>query len=279
MYDSVIGVSILTNGSRLGYLKRCISSLVENCYYRPLRISILNNGSTDGTSKWINSLRDSYGIEYRVTDLENDIGCAAGTNAACESVKSEFTLHLESDFELLSPDRSGEDRLWLRRAVEMMQKNKADFLYLRRMVDEKEMMMHWWAQWMPRIIGEEGNYLHCPSFWWSNNPHLHRTEAMYSRGTLPLNAGIDGQKGTANWSQPELQTRQPGDAWIHKWGLFVHELPTHDLSHGKICTKLGKKCKYGFFRDGGGGFCQLCDPKLGYNDMAAHAERFTNGAK
>jgi hypothetical protein len=46
---------------------------------------------------------------------------------------------------------------------------------------------------------------------------------IYDRGILPLNVSLDGAKGTKDWSQPELKAGAPGNAWIHQWGLFVHE--------------------------------------------------------
>src|SRR3989344_1635136 len=182
MYDKLIGVSILTNGNRLGYLQACVSSFIANCYYRPLVVAIYNNGSTDGTEEWLKtSLPKAYGVTWRVLNNHDDEGCAAGTNQALELVREcEYVLHLESDFEHLTQELTGEDKLWLRRAIAVMEEG-ADFLYLRRMVDEREMLAPWWSQWMPRVDGKDdsGRYLRCPGFWWSNNPHLHRTEAMY----------------------------------------------------------------------------------------------------
>lgn len=278
MYDRKIGVSILTNGARLEYLKACISSFLSNCYYRPLVVGVFDNGSTDGTKEWLRYPPKCYGVEWRMDGSDKDLGCAAGTNRSCAMVKDcEFSLHLESDFGHVSPEVSGEDRLWLRRAVEMMLDEQSDYLYLRKMVGERDIFMHWWSQWMGKIDREKNKYLRCPGFWWSNNPSLFRNEAMYSGKVLPLDEAIDGPKGSAGWSKPELSTARPQNSWIHRWGLFVHEL--YDCSNGVVFSEApkgcsDKGCKYGFFVDGCGAFCSQCDREKDFRDMQAHAERY-----
>jgi glycosyltransferase involved in cell wall biosynthesis len=282
-YSRAIGVSILTNGNRRQYLDRCIGSLIRNCSYRPLVIGIWNNGSTDDTQAYLDSLLTlSFdGITFRIQNSTKDLGCAVGTNMSCAVVGDcEFQLHLESDFELLSPEESGEDGNWLNRAVDFMEEVNGNYLYLRRMTGEKEMMDHWWSQWMSKIIGQKGPYLSCPSFWWSNNPALFRTKAMYDGGTLPLRVDRDGPKGTPGWSRPELETKAPGRAMIHQWGLFVHERQSQgDIFDQTICRKGMKGlvgCKYGFFKTGSeeDRFCGSCHETETFKDMKTHEGRF-----
>lgn len=283
MYDKPIGVSILTNGQRLSDLQLCIDSLLAFCHYRPLSIGIFNNGSTDGTYDWLNDclLNQAmpYGVTIRVQSSMKDIGCASGTNFACEMVKDcEYQLHLESDFKHLSPEESGVDRLWLRHAVEFMQKMEANYMYLRRMTCEQEMMVHWWSQWMTKIRDNFGPYLDCPEFWWSNNPALFNNKALYKGGTLPLDQMKDGPKGSNGWSQPELTARPPGRAWIHQWGMFVHEYrqqaPFKKFGCGTATCFGLSTCKYGFLREHGSAFCDTCKKESGYNDMQGHEDRF-----
>jgi glycosyltransferase involved in cell wall biosynthesis len=287
MYDKPIGISILTNGNRLGQLQTCLGSLLTHSYTRNLVVGIFNNGSTDDTRKWLSARIQSndnpwnYGITFRVNHSDKDLGCAAGTNAACELVRDcEFAIHVESDFEHLSPDESGEDRLWLRRAVEFMQEVNGNYMYLRRMTDEWEMLRHWWAPWMSQIEDHKGKYLSCPNFWWSNNPALRRNDALYERGTLPLDISKDGPKGTSGWSKPELETKAPGRAWIHQWGLFIHDRQSHTVKHpcGNCNTIMAGKgeCKYGFFKNGekGDKFCEVCLPEEGFRNMGNHKARF-----
>ena len=292
MYSTPIGVSVLTNGNRLDKLQSCLGSFLGFCYYRPLVIGIFDNGSTDETHRWLSEWVPSkdnpwkYGITFRVKHSDKDLGCAAGTNAACELVRDcEFAIHLESDFEHLTPDESGEDRLWLRRAAEFMQESNCNYMYLRRMTGEQEMMVHWWSQWMRRCEEVPNHpYLKCPSFWWSNNPALRRNKVLYHNGTLPLDVAKDGPKGTPGWSQPELKTKAPGNAYIHRWGLFVHDrkIQTCDFTRTICHTAMsGKRCKYGFFKNGGmpDAFCNQCRGDCGFQDMQAHENRFKMGMK
>ena len=280
MSNVPIGIAILTNSNRLGYLQACVNSFLANCHYRPLILSIFDNGSRDGTTAWLKNLPQIYGVELKVAFAERDLGCAVGTNQSIEMVRNcEFVIHLESDFEHLPAYLSGEDPMWLHRAVDFMRSGECDFLYLRRMINEHDIFQHWWSQWMDKIDKNAGKYLRCPGFWWSNNPTLFRPKAMYDCGSLPLDKSKDGPKGTHGWSVPELSAKKPTKTWIHKWGLFVHELPYREIG-GMLGMSQCKgdtgasKCKYGFFKNGTDAFCATCDRSLGFEDMEVHARRF-----
>jgi glycosyltransferase involved in cell wall biosynthesis len=272
-----IGVSILTNGDRRKCLERCINSLLQNCYYRPLTIGILDNGSTDDTAEFLCNLPNVYGVEWRVESAETDQGCAKGTNGSIELVSDcEYQIHIESDFEHISEEVTGVDKMWLHRALTHMQQG-CDYLYLRRMRNESEAAMHWWDQWMPRCHGD-GEYLQCLGFWWSNNPVLFRCEAMKESKVLPLNESKDGPKGSKGWSQPELQAERPPNAWIHRWGVFVHDVRSNEpFNLGGCGGDFGPHhhgCKYGFWKRGGDRWCQVCDRENGHQDMVNHRGRF-----
>ena len=272
-----VGVSILTNGTRLDYLQACISSFLENSHYRPIVVSVFDNGSTDGTKDWLANLPKYYGVEWRVQSSSSDLGCAEGTNKSIEMVRDcKYVLHLESDFLHIRQELSGEDKFWLHRAVAFMEKGECDYLYLRRMVSDDDLFQHWWPQWMDKIDREDGNYLMCNGFWWSNNPTIFKYEALLGTKTLPLDARRDGKKGTKGWSQPELQASRPPKPWIHRWGLFVHEgLKLGEIKKKECVADKMMGCKYGFFR-ASRGFCALCKKFTGYKEMAAHSVRFSD---
>jgi len=278
-----VGISILTNGSRRRELERCIDSLLANCYYRPLIVGIYSNGSTDDTVDWLDNLpRGIYGVEWRLDVSTTDRGCAYGTNRSMELLEDcELQIHLESDFEHLTPEESGEDKMWLHRAVEHMNAGDCDYLYLRRMRDHREAQMHWWSQWMPQVTEARDDYLKCPGFWWSNNPVLFRTAALEAAGTLPLDGSKDGVKGTPGWSQPELQAARPPNAWIHRWGLFVHERQAGETFDRHGCGRYGRfgqsGCKYGFWYSDGETFCRSCDHSAGFEDLPHHEDRARKG--
>lgn len=273
-----VGVSILTNGSRRKDLERCISSFLANCYYRPLVIGIVDNGSTDDTWEWLDTLSEVYGVEWRYRRYTPDQGCARGTNLSIELVKDcELQIHLESDFEHLTPEESGIDRMWLHRAVRMMNSGMCDYLYLRRMRNPGEAAMHWWDQWMPRVVAIQDEFLKCPDFWWSNNPTLFRYSELKKAGVLPLKEDIDGPKGTRAWSQPELKAGIPPNSWIHRWGMFVHERMPEESYEEVGCGIYGpfgkSGCKYGFWMKSGNPWCKVCDHSKDLKDMMRHRSR------
>jgi hypothetical protein len=243
-------------------------------------IGIYDNGSIDDTYEFISMLPEVYGVEWRIERSDKDRGCASGTNRSIRLVADcELQIHLESDFELLSQEESGCDRMWIHRAVEFMSTEKCDYLYLRRMRNHEEAAMHWWSQWMPRVTREVGEYLECPDFWWSNNPVLFRTQALYDAKVIPLDVSLDGSKGTPGWSQPELKAASPPNTWLHKWGVFLHERLQNESFVGRIgCGKYGpygeSGCKYGYWYGGDqNDFCKRCDHSKGFSDMWNHERR------
>ena len=273
-----VGVSILTNGARRQWLEKCVSAFLDNCHYRPLIINIYNNGSTDDTDEWLTNLPDAYGITWRVIHCKKDMGCAYGTNASIDMAEDcEYQIHLESDFIHMPEAQTGADKYWLHRAVEFMDTGQCDYMYLRRMENERDIFQHWWAQWMPLLEGK-GEYLKCPGFWWSNNPALFRTKALLEAGTLPLDVELDGAKGEAGWSMPELKAAKPPNAYIHHWGMFAHESMepkyTEPMGCGQHAPVGSTTCKYGFYKDGKDRFCGTCDWSKSWDDMPVHAERY-----
>jgi len=274
-----VGVSILTNGPRRAALERCVGSLLANCYYRPLVVAVYNNGSTDDTEEWITQLPETYGVTWRACHSNEDMGCAYGTNQSIGPMlrDCEFQLHLESDFEHMPEEVTGVDRMWMHRAVELLGSGECDYLYLRRMRGPVEAAMHWWDQWMPRVTEERGEYLRCPAFWWSNNPSLFRTRALFDNGTLPLDESVDGPKGSEGWSTPELGTKKPRMPWIHRWGVFLHERQPGEDFHKPGCGRHGpygsSGCKYGFWMPDGHEWCRCCDRDADFRDMPRHRER------
>lgn len=265
-----LAVTFLTNGNRRKSLEECVSSFLEGCSHRPLDVYIFDNGSTDDTRDYLSSLSDGDGVSWTVEYSETDLGCAVGSNRVAQMArKHKYVLHLESDFFHLPESESGFGREWLSDAIEFMDEGRCDYLYLRRIINEREMFMHWWSQWMVKV-DTFGKYMHCPDFWWSNNPHLRRNDAVYEAGVLPLDESKDGPKGTDAWSRPELDAGSPGLAWICKWGIFIHEKKSMGQS---LCSKGLASCKYGFVVEDGR-FCKVCDIDKGVGDMKNHEERY-----
>lgn len=284
-YRGPVGVSVLTNGSRLGRLQACLGSLLEHCYYRPLVVGVFDNGSVDGTAAFLRALPTVYGVEWRVKTVERDIGCAPGTNAAMDLVGDcEYALHVESDFVHLCESDSGVGRMWLHEAVEFLEEGDCDYLYLRRMRTVEEVYMHFWAQWMPQVTEVRADYLCCPAFWFSQNPHLRRDSSLRKAGTLPLREfyGPHGEtvdvKGTPFWNKAEMEAPSPPRPWLHRWGMFAHEVEArrlYDRASGCGRSSHGAStCKYGLFQCPAlSQWCRCCDARKDFRDMQEHANR------
>lgn len=272
-----VGVSILTNKNRRSYLERCLKSFLSNCHYRPLCIGIMDNGSTDDTAQFLSSLPKAYGVHFRVDSSPHDLGCAFGSNKAHALVEDcEYAIHIESDFVHMTEEESGVDKHWLHRTLEFMDGDGCDYLYLRRMQDERDVLQHWWSQWMPKLEGE-GEFMRCPGFWWSNNPALRNVKALLESGTLPLDESKDGGKGSANWSRPEMEAPKPPNACVHRWGVFAHENFAIKAETG--CDRFERRglstCKYGFYVSPPGSlWCRFCDHRRGIADMPEHERRY-----
>lgn len=279
MYTEPVGVSILTNGERCGTLQLCISSLLHGCAYRPLVIGIFNNGSTDDTESYLtHGLPKAHGIVWRTGHATTDLGCSQGTNGAIALVDDcEYALHLESDFIHCTERETGVDRNWMGRALAFMGTGVCDYLYLRRMRDENEMAAHFWSQWMPRVIRAEGEYLCCPRFWWSQNPHLRRNEALRMSGTIPVPEMPADYKGSPTWNQSEMCVPPPPNTWIHRWGMFFHDDPMMGFPEALgWCGKFGpfglSTCKYGFYKEQSF-WCEHCRMETDFRDMENHERR------
>lgn len=279
MRPEPVGVSILTNGARLHALKRCLASLLENCCYRPLHVAVFDNGSTDGTLEWVAREHPScHAVTWEWDRSDTDLGCSRGTNLACEMTREfKHSLYLESDFYCLSSAESGAPRTWMRDGLEYMRRSGCGYLYLRRIRDEREMQMHFWSQWMARCsLDGDGRHMSCPGFWWSQNPHLRDNEMLWSSGTLPVPEMMDDHKGSPSWNKSEMMAKPPPSPSLMRWGVFVHDDPGHRVAECSWCgrERFGwSACKYGFYNQGAGKWCELCDSSRGFEDMAAHEAR------
>jgi glycosyltransferase involved in cell wall biosynthesis len=280
-----IGIAVLTNGNRLGYLKQNLEAFIENTSYRPLVFGIFDNGSTDGTPTYINSLINTEGVTFRKMRSEADMGCGVGVNRANDLVKEfEYTIFLESDWTLLEERESGWNKEWLDECLDFMKTGKCDYLYLRRFPNVFESRFHDYQHVMAHSGHQEGRFLYITKFMYSNNPHIRRTKVLYDQGILPLREFIDAnglgieKKGNPTWSQAEHSAKQPEKLWFTMWGMFGHETTVTPKEIRQVgCDKYGpfgcSTCKYGF-TEFNAGFCALCDFSKDWHDLKNHTDRF-----
>lgn len=83
------------------YLVDCINS-IKNQVYKDYRLIIINDGSTDETKDYINSLTDK-----RITLIhQENMGLGSTLNRSIDFIETPFLARMDSD-DLMSPDRIG----------------------------------------------------------------------------------------------------------------------------------------------------------------------------
>ena len=83
--------------NRLSYTRETLPALVENAE-APFRLTIVDNGSTDGTVEYLKQFARSHGnILSTIRFLEKNIGISAPTNAFWQASKAEFLGKVDND--------------------------------------------------------------------------------------------------------------------------------------------------------------------------------------
>lgn len=82
---------LILNYDGLGYTQRCIQSIKENTR-TPHKLIIIDNGSTDGTQKWLLERSDLYNI-----NSDQNLGFAAGFNLGLDVVETPYFALVNND--------------------------------------------------------------------------------------------------------------------------------------------------------------------------------------
>jgi GT2 family glycosyltransferase len=98
---------IVLNYNGLGFLHRCIETLLQTSY-SPLELVVADNDSSDGSLAY---LRENF-PEVRIIPFSTNLGYSGAYNAAIEQVDSEYVVLLNFDVEV-EPD-------WLDQAMNLM---------------------------------------------------------------------------------------------------------------------------------------------------------------
>lgn len=95
--DIVPGLSsiIILTCNQLEYTKKCVKSLSKNTP-EPHEIIFVDNGSTDGTVKWLKALTQKN-KDYRLIENKRNLGFAKGCNQGIEASRGEFIQLLNND--------------------------------------------------------------------------------------------------------------------------------------------------------------------------------------
>ncbi|NOZ74705.1 MAG: glycosyltransferase, partial [FCB group bacterium] len=109
----VVSIIMLTYNA-LGYTKRCIDSIKKNTRI-PFELIIVDNGSQDGTVKYIKTLAKKD-VRIIIKLNHKNIGFAAGNNLGAKLAHGRYTLFLNND--VLVPDG------WLKNLVKSIERDR-----------------------------------------------------------------------------------------------------------------------------------------------------------
>ena len=73
------------------FIQRCIESIYTNCDMNDVLLLIFDNGSTDGTAKWLSKWGNDHDEALIILNEEN-LGFSAGNNAACEYITEDYDI-------------------------------------------------------------------------------------------------------------------------------------------------------------------------------------------
>jgi len=99
---------IVLNYNGLGFLPRCIETLLQTTY-SPLELVVADNDSSDGSLVY---LREHF-PEVRILSFSTNLGYSGAYNAAIEQIDSEYVVLLNFDVEV-EPD-------WLDQAMRLLE--------------------------------------------------------------------------------------------------------------------------------------------------------------
>jgi glycosyltransferase involved in cell wall biosynthesis len=97
------------------HIEKCIESLLAQ-EYRDIEIIVVDNGSSDNTSKIVERYVESYGGKVRLLRMESNIGPGGGRNAGASNATGEILVFVDADMvfppdyvtKLISPIQCGE---------------------------------------------------------------------------------------------------------------------------------------------------------------------------
>ena len=87
---------IIPAHNNVGYTKKCIDSIFENTHFPNYRITIVDNGSIDGTVEYLKSLERRAQVIYN----QENLGFANACNIGAKEAKGDYLVFLNNDTEV-----------------------------------------------------------------------------------------------------------------------------------------------------------------------------------
>ena len=107
--------------NNLEYLKLAVKSVRLHSHYKDAPFIIHAENCTDGTNKWLQSVKDTYNLECYIDKNKIPLGIGGGMNFCANKVKTKFINFLHSDFyvsknwdlNLLKTHKKYKDKIWV----------------------------------------------------------------------------------------------------------------------------------------------------------------------
>ncbi len=300
MEEKYFTIATLTHDGdmRSEYFENTVGTFLDNTNYNgKLHWYIYHNGKYD--SPIVHKLNDlisefSDRVQFSIRVGNKNMGVGYGINRINEWAQDyKYCLFLEGDWITLPQDFTNQDKDWLIRSLELMDKENLDQLQLRRYlndVDDRQFGLGYWTN-ERNVEKVENGYVFLKEREYTNNPHIHRNSSFFEVGIFPMQEFLDEDgrptelKHSKNWGQAELVAEPLGkqlkSAWL-KGGIMVHcdqfqyDNWDHVMNNIKGCDYDDGSlthCKYGFLfpREE---FCKFCDSAKSFTDLEEHNWRF-----
>ena len=296
MEEKYFTIGTLTHDGdmRLEYLENTVGTFLDNTDY-PGRIPwhFYHNGRhISPIMEKINELSMEFRdrVQFSIRSGGVNMGVGYGINRINEWTQDyKYCLFLEGDWITLPKQYTNQDKNWLIRSLELMDKENLDQIQLRKYlndVDDRQFGLGYWTN-EKNVEKVVNGYVFLKEREYSNNPHIHRNSTFFEAGIFPMQEFLDEEgrptelKHSKNWGQAELVAEPLGkklkSAWL-KGGIMVHcdhfqydnwfhvenSLKGCDYDDGSLIH-----CKYGFMfpREE---FCKHCRKEKDFTDLEEH---------
>ena len=288
------------------YLKVTINTFLENTNL-PLNTNwyIFHNGSSDSsviqtikqlTEKWTN-------VRFSVFCENKNYGVGGGINKLNEWLKlSKYSLFLEGDWLTLPQEFTNQDKDWLIRSLNLMEKENIEQIQLRKYLDDVENRQFGLGYWTnyKNVEKIENSYVYLKEREYTNNPHIRKNQSYFDKGIFPLQEFYDEKgnptelKNHIHWGHAEIKAEPLGkqlkSVWL-KGGMMMH-CDHGDRTDYYINLEEVKKnikgcdyddgslvhCKYGFIFPKEE-FCKHCRKDKDFRDLEEHNQIFEYSLK
>ncbi|MHA1648597.1 MAG: glycosyltransferase family 2 protein [Candidatus Helarchaeota archaeon] len=117
MEPKKVSILILT-WNKLEYTRKCLEYLEKNTKYPDWEVIFIDNGSKDGTQKFLKEIRSSDTKKYRIILNNSNVGYARGVNQGIKIANGEYILLLNNDVYVF--------KNWLTSMVNIIEKNNSN---------------------------------------------------------------------------------------------------------------------------------------------------------